>query len=83
MSSLRQCVDKRFRYLLHLNTLIFSTLRPLLSKPSCSEDALKVGWNRDLGKVCNSDLSTFGRITCGGQWTTQPLVALHGNQQMP
>jgi len=58
--------------------LIFSALQRFFSKPSCPEDKLKLRWNRPIGKGDKSDLSTFRRIACGGEWTTQPLIAFGG-----
>ena len=53
---------------------------PKFSRP---EDKLKVRPDRAFRKAGKSDLSTFPKITCGHEWTTQRLVAFALSEQEP
>lgn len=76
MSALRQRVDSRHRIYKTRKCSLIQSLAAFLSEPPCSEDKLKVRWNRCFDKAPKAELSTFGDIACGREWKTQPLIAL-------
>ena len=60
-----------------------SSLRFIFLKFSRPEDKLKVRLDRAFRKAGKSDLSTFPKITCGHEWTTQRLVAFTWSEREP
>lgn len=85
IASLGQRVDSRHRILGSRKVLNFKALRLSVLNLSCPEDSLKLRSNPGSRKIADAEFSTFGKIACGGRWTTQRFGAFATcrNQLLP
>jgi len=83
MTSLDKHVDSCQRGFRFTKRFRFSALRLIFVGVFCSEDKVKLRSNLCFGKAGKSQLSTFPRISCGQQWTTQQFIALDTFEREP